>query len=109
MNKECKIHGLTPYSEGKVPRCRKCLVIAVTKRRRKLKLLAVEYKGGKCERCGYHKCIDALDFHHLDTSIKEFGIGSGSTKAWEIVKKELDKCELLCANCHREEHFKIDK
>jgi hypothetical protein len=82
-------------------------VDAVRKRRLKIKQMAVDYKGGKCEKCGYDKCIDALEFHHLNESEKEFGIGEkGHTRSWEDIKKELDKCVLLCANCHREEHSK---
>ena len=76
---------------------------SVIKRRRQNKLLLVEYKGGKCERCGYNKCISALEFHHLDPSTKEFGL-TGNTNGIERQKKEADKCILLCANCHRELH-----
>lgn len=103
----CKKHGLTEYTTGKNSRCRKCSTEAVQKRRDKLKELAVEYKGGKCEKCGYNKYIGALEFHHLNPNEKDFGIASkGYTNSWERVKKELDKCILLCANCHREEHKK---
>jgi len=78
---------------------------AVDKRRKKLRTMAVEYKGGKCELCGYNKCAQALDFHHLDPKLKDFGISmDGLTRAWSRVKKELDKCIMLCANCHREVH-----
>ncbi len=102
----CKKHGLTPYS--KKVRCKKCLVESVQKRRDKLKIMAVDYKGGKCEKCGYNKCIQALDFHHVNPSEKDFGIGhNGYTRSWEKCKKELDKCIILCANCHREIHSKI--
>lgn len=69
----------------------------------KTKLKAVEYKGGKCIVCGYNKSIRALQFHHLDPSQKDFGI-SGSTKSFEKLKPELDKCVLLCSNCHAEVH-----
>src|SRR3982751_3267445 len=107
MMKHCKIHGDTEHAvrpDTKTLRCRKCMVDAVTKRRRKLKTLAVEYKGGKCERCGYKNCIEALDFHHLDNTDKSFSISKdGSTRGWEKIKVELEKCILLCANCHREE------
>jgi hypothetical protein len=79
------------------------LILAVAKRRRKIKTLAIEYKGGKCQVCGYIKYPGGLDFHHLDPSEKEFGIGDkGYTRSWEKVKDELDKCILVCANCHRE-------
>ena len=55
--------------------------------------------------CGYDRCQWALDFHHLDPSQKEFGISmDGITRSWERVQKELDKCVLVCSNCHREIH-----
>lgn len=83
-------------------------IIAVQKRRRKLKKMAVEYKGGCCQECGYHKYISVLEFHHRDPNEKDFGI-STKTNSWEIIKNELDKCDMLCANCHRELHEELDK
>jgi len=75
----------------------------VTRRRKLLKVKAVEYKGGKCVECGYDKCIAALEFHHLDPEKKEFNLGvRGLTRSWKKIKNELNKCVLLCANCHRE-------
>lgn len=80
-------------------------VQAVQKRRRKVKELAVEYKGGKCEKCGYNKYVGAMEFHHLDPSKKDFTLSDkGHCRSWESVKKELNKCILVCANCHREIH-----
>lgn len=112
MEKECKIHGLTEHmvrSDG-IVRCRKCVVESVQRRRKGLKNLAVEYKGGSCEKCGYNKCITALEFHHLDPNEKDFGIAkSGVTRAWEKVKIELDKCIMVCSNCHREIHEELRK
>ena len=82
---------------------------AVTKRRRKLKQIAVEYKGGQCSRCGYNKNIAAMDFHHRDPTQKDFGIAcNGNTMSWAKMKVELDKCDLVCANCHREIHSELD-
>ncbi len=82
---------------------REALIKAVVKRRKKVKSLSVEYKGGKCQICGYHKCDGALELHHIDPTQKSFGIGAkGYTRSWEKVRTELDKCALLCANCHRE-------
>lgn len=53
--------------------------------------------------------MEALDFHHRDAAEKDFGISyKGHTKALERLKKEVDKCILLCANCHREEHANIE-
>jgi len=78
------------------------LIKAVAKRRRKIKLMAIEYKGGKCQVCGYNKYPGALDLHHINGN-KSFGIGEkGYTRSWEKVREELDKCILVCANCHRE-------
>ena len=73
--------------------------------RRILKEKLVEYKGGKCEICGYDKCITALEFHHLDPNEKEFTIGHNGVLSLEKCKKEADKCILVCANCHRELHY----
>jgi hypothetical protein len=84
---------------------RKYLIEAVKKRRKTLRKKAIEFKGGRCEICGYSKCLDALEFHHLDNLKKDFGISAkGYTRSWERVKNELKKCRLLCANCHREIH-----
>lgn len=75
----------------------------VKKKRRETKRRAVEYLGGKCRECGYNKCLRALEFHHLED--KEFAISAkGHTRSWERPVKELDKCVLLCANCHAELH-----
>jgi len=71
--------------------------------RRNLKIKSVIYKGRKCENCDYDKSITALQFHHLDPSKKDFTI-SKSTMSWDKIKSELDKCILLCSNCHIEEH-----
>ena len=106
--KECKIHGSVMFAlesnSGRF-RCTKCRSTAVQKRRDKLKQMAVDYKDGKCERCDYNKSLHALDFHHKDRTQKDFGISkSGITRSWEKVKQELDKCMLVCANCHREIH-----
>ncbi|MDP3793534.1 MAG: hypothetical protein Q8R07_02160 [Candidatus Uhrbacteria bacterium] len=81
---------------------------AVAKRRTKIRQLAVDFKGGQCVICGYHKCIAALEFHHPDPSKKDFSISAdGLTRSWDRVKKEVRKCVLLCANCHREIHAGI--
>ena len=108
MIRECKKHGLSEFMlrTDNAYRCKKCATESVQKRRDKIKLLAVEYKGGKCQnsKCGYNKCIGALEFHHINGD-KDFGIArKGHTRSWEKVKLELDKCIMLCANCHREVH-----
>ena len=106
--KLCKKHGETMHvidSTKKRYRCRKCRVDAVDKRRRLLKQKAVEYKGNSCINCGYNKCLAALEFHHIDPTQKDFALSNdGHTRSWEEIKNELDKCILVCANCHREIH-----
>lgn len=84
---------------------REYLIKAVYARRKKVRAMAVAHKGGKCERCGYDRCIDALEFHHHDPAQKDFSISAkGYTRSWRKVLEELDKCVMLCANCHRELH-----
>lgn len=79
------------------------MIMAVSKRRRAIKAQAIEYKGGKCQICGYDKYQGALDLHHIDRKKKEFSISHrGHSRSWERVKAEIDKCILVCANCHRE-------
>lgn len=81
----------------------------VDARRKKLKRMSIEYLGGECSACGYDRCTAALEFHHI-SGIKEFGISEkGRTRSWQKLKIELDKCILLCANCHRELHNKEHK
>jgi transcription elongation factor Elf1 len=107
--RECKYHGLVKFYGYKNKKgfvcyhCYECNKEDVSNRRRELKRLAIEYKGGKCCRCGYNKSVRALHFHHLDPKEKDFGIGlDGHVHSWEELKKELDKCILVCANCHAE-------
>jgi hypothetical protein len=82
--------------------------------RRKDKLIYLEYKGIKCERCGYDRCEASLSFHHKDPKLKSFDIGSLSerinslSEVKDYIIKELDKCEVICRNCHLEEHKDID-
>lgn len=79
----------------------------VDRKRKDLKRDAVNYKGGKCEYCGYIGHPSVYDFHHKNPLEKDFGIShSGYTRSWDKVREEIDKCLLLCANCHREEHAK---
>lgn len=84
---------------------REYLIQAVQKRRKNLRWKAIAYKGGRCQICSYDRCREALEFHHLDSSRKDFGISSKEyTRSWSKVREELEKCILLCANCHREIH-----
>ena len=69
--------------------------------------------GGKCFNCGYNKCMDALQFHHINPATKKFMISeviwhpnkTGNASEKEI-EAEIKKCKLVCANCHYEIHSK---
>ena len=96
----CNKHGesLHVLDSSNRWRCKKCRVEAVQRRRDKIKEMAVQYSG-------YDKYIGALEFHHLDSSQKDFGISAkGYTRSFEKVKEELDKYILVCSNCHKEIH-----
>lgn len=95
----------------------RCMGAAIHAQKRiSRKRWAVDYLGGKCSLCGYFKTIRALDFHHNDPAHKTANMSQllvdGSI---ESVKVELDKCSLVCANCHREmeehevERAKVDR
>jgi hypothetical protein len=79
--------------------------MAVKRRRKNLRIMARASKGSKCIICGYDKCQRALSFHHIDPSSKEFDLSTnGLTRSWEKIQKEIEKCVLVCANCHMEIH-----
>lgn len=64
----------------------------------------IDYMGGKCVRCGYNKCQNALDIHHRDPSKKDLNFRKLKLKINDDLKKELENCILVCATCHREIH-----
>ena len=101
----CTRHGPTEFVlEGRsYYRCARCRMERVSARRKHVKQAMVERAGGACALCGYDRSVAALQFHHLDPSIKEFALSErGLTRAIKRVQAEADKCVLLCANCHAE-------
>ena len=79
----------------------------VMRAQKRKKIHAVNSFGGKCQICDYNKCVEALEFHHIDETGKEASPSYIIMRwAWERVKRELEKCVLVCANCHREIHAK---
>jgi predicted nucleic acid-binding Zn ribbon protein len=115
MNKFCQFHGNVKFAPTKRKniikyyQCTQCQKEYVQNKRNQLKKDLVEYKGGKCEKCGYDKCFRALDFHHKNPKDKKFNISAkGLSQSWESLKKEADKCMLICSNCHRELHYELD-
>lgn len=73
--------------------------------KQKINTLKVEY-GGCCGRCGYDKCLSALQFHHRDPAQKLFNV-TRCRGSLETMRQEADKCDLICANCHFEEHYPV--
>jgi len=95
---EAKFYKSTPSM------CKQCHGEYCVERYAKVKKKAVEYKGGSCENCGYDRHNGCLEFHHLDPTQKDPNFAYSRGWAWERLAKELDKCVMLCANCHREVH-----
>jgi hypothetical protein len=75
--------------------------------RTKTKERLIESFGGKCGICGYDKCIQSLEFHHIDETEKEFTISHFKVLNWDKIVAEARKCVCLCSNCHREVHFGV--
>ena len=77
------------------------------------KLASLKYLGGECKKCGLKVSLNnicSFDFHHVDPNDKTFQISSNyDRKSWKTLSKELDKCILLCKNCHSEYHFSLIK
>lgn len=95
------------YKEKKSTRTLKTKSDYVVDWRKRKKIELVEYKGGCCVKCGYNKSVNVLQFHHLDPSEKDFTIG-GKSFSFERLKAEVDKCILVCANCHIEIHEELE-
>ena len=76
--------------------------------RKRKKIELTEHKGGKCEICGYNKSTAALHFHHVNPKEKDFTI-SRKSYSFERLKKEVDKCIMVCSNCHSEIHEEINQ
>ena len=89
------------------PNCKPCEGKRITSYGQKMKKRSVEYLGGKCSACGYNKCMRSMTFHHLDPNKKDFSLAKKKSLKWETIKAELDKCILVCANCHGEIHAGI--
>lgn len=77
-------------------------------RSRENKQKAVEYLGNQCKRCEGKFPLEVYDFHHRNPIQKDFGIAYIKGRKFENMKEELNKCDLLCANCHRVRHAEID-
>lgn len=87
--------------------CKKCLLQYQIDRWKNRKLEAIQYKGGCCISCGYNKYYGALEFHHVNPEDKDFDWRKLRLRSWNSITEELDKCVLLCSNCHKEIHNEL--
>lgn len=93
------------YDRKKGGSSTKCNSCYVKNRRKSVKQETINKMGGKCSICGYNKSIYALQFHHLDPRKKKFNISSNIGRySLQSIKNEIEKCIIVCANCHAEIH-----
>lgn len=102
----CKTCGKEFFQKTRALECSTCKAKAI-RARNKTKIHT--YLGGKCVICGYNKCSDALDIHHIDPSTKCFDLSSAYHLSFTSLVEEAKKCVLLCSNCHRELHAGVAK
>lgn len=96
----------TVISHNTLKKCNSCCANA-GRFSRKDRMIA--YKGGRCQICGYNRCNRSLTFHHMDPSVKKLGFAGNHSRKWSVIQAELDKCLLLCHNCHNEVHAGVAK
>lgn len=91
------------YKDTRV-KCDKCIKNI---RASEVKKRAVKYLGGKCTDCGYDEYHIAFDFDHIKPREKSYKISGKAISLfrWKELKKELNKCQLRCSNCHRIRHY----
>lgn len=88
--------------------CRECFNQYCVERWQKRKIEAIIYKGSQCVDCGIsypNISYVIFDFHHLEPSKKDFEWTKLRLKSWNKILPELDKCVLICSNCHRLRHY----
>lgn len=85
-------------------RCKQCFNSYCMQRWITRKLQAIEYKGNACHDCKQSFPYPVYDFHHLDPTLKDMDWNKMRLVTDEVLKQELDKCVLLCSNCHRLRH-----
>lgn len=89
-------------------RRRRCNSCNTKVRRYRTKLAIVSHLGGRCVKCGWAGPVSGFDLHHRDPSKKDFRFGQALNRSWSLVRREVEKCDLLCALCHRLEHAPED-
>jgi hypothetical protein len=104
-NKRCFICESCNREVNQATNGKFCVTCKSRKYRHAKKEKGIALLGGKCEKCGYSKCKQALEFHHKESSEKELTLASSWTLPWETLEKEILKCSLLCCRCHVEHHY----
>lgn len=96
---------VVPTRKNKVFCCKLCAIKDFIARRRKdRKARCVALLGAKCSRCGYDRCLDALQFHHTGSKDDDVAALIRDNRPWTVIVAEVMKCVLVCANCHAEIH-----
>ena len=88
-------------------KCKKCHNQRTANDCKNKRIKAIKLLGGCCQHRGYDKCSSALEFHHIDPTTKDVNFSNMRRWTFSKIKRELDNCVLLCANCHREEHERL--
>lgn len=108
IKKECKYHNFTDFklnTQTNKSYCMQCARDKTNYSRWAQKIKAINYLGGKCIKCqNKFENISIYDFHHKENKIIEISQLIAKNKKFESFIDELNKCELLCANCHCELH-----
>lgn len=100
------------HSQGVMCYCKNCFNRKVTNRWIERKKRAVRYKGSHCIDCRLHLTdshYSVFEFHHTEPAEKDHDWTKLRLKSWVRIQKELNKCVLLCANCHRLRHSRLEE
>lgn len=114
VTQQCPICGKTFTYENKGGNRKYCFDCSPSTNNPSQKFFAfkknwIKNHGNACSVCGYNKCIDALEFHHIDPRTKNFSISNTGNHGIDDLIQEAEKCIIVCANCHREIHANESK
>jgi hypothetical protein len=102
----CRRHGMAEFAlygrQRPRWRCKRCIGEAVARRKRRVRRTLIDAAGSRCAICGYDRCVPNLHFHHVDPARKRLELGSHRGVSLARFMDELERCVLLCANCHGE-------
>jgi hypothetical protein len=108
-NHKCKFCGDTnpDHFYGRIKSwCKKCHNKNTVAKKRNWKVEVIELMGGKCVKCGYDKCVAALEFHHPDPTKKDQENWRAiRNRGKDYLREQTKECIILCSNCHKELHY----